>query len=304
MKVRMIGAGAVGAYIGSKLFGNCDFAFIVDSERRERYRKNPLTVSGVSYDFPLVTPEEASKADLVIFATKNFQLDAAMESAAPFIGEGTTIISLLNGITSEEILSRRFGHSKVLYAMIRISSLHSGSEIRPMNPGTIVFGEGDNSRSERVLEIASLFEKADIKYVIPDDSRHEVWWKFMLNCCVNAVSSVMDCTFHEMHDNSDLHQAFFMIGREVQAVAEKEGVVITEDDILDLKRKLNNTNGKTSLLQDVLAGRQTENEYFCGAVSALGRKHGVPTPCNDFLSKLVEASSYVHRMRLDSKSTL
>ena len=126
----------------------------------------------------------------------------------------------------------------------------------------------------------------------------------MLNCCVNAVSSVMDCTFHEMHHNAELHQAFFMIGREVQAVAEKEGVVITEDDILDLERKLNNTNGKTSLLQDVLAGRQTENEYFCGAVSALGRKHGVPTPCNDFLSKLEEASSYVHRMRLDSKSTL
>ncbi len=303
MKVGIVGAGAVGAYVASRLFGNCELSLIVDGERYERYRRNPLSVGGVKYDFDLVTPEMGRRMDLVIFATKNFQLEEAMETASPFISDGTTIISLLNGITSEEVLSERFGSEKVLYAMIRISSIHSGNEIRPMNQGTIVFGEKDNAVSERVKEISALFERSGILYTVPRDSRHEVWWKFMLNCCVNAVSSVMDCTFHEMHDNSELHKAFFMIGREVQAVAAREGVVITEDDVLDLKRKLNDTNGKTSLLQDVLAGRRTENEYFCGAVSALGRKHGIPTPCCDFLSKLVDASSHVHRLRLENGST-
>lgn len=296
MKVRIIGAGAVGAVVGWKLYKHADLAFIVDEERKERY-SGGLAVNGEVIDFRFLTPSEADTADLLIFAVKNFSLEDAADEASPFVGENTVILSLLNGIEAEEKLSERFGAEKVLYGFITdLSSVHDGTETTCFSGGgNIVFSEKDNTRSARVEEIAALFDEAGQRYTIPENIMHEKWWKFMLNTCFNTLSAILIADYAAISSNSDFIRAVRLEAREVQTVAKKEGVIITQDDIEEMIRRVTalQDHGKTSMLQDVLSHRETENRYFAGAVSRLGKKHSVETPISDFLSILLEAKRRV-----------
>lgn len=296
MKVRIIGAGAVGAVVGWKLYKHADLAFIVDEERKERY-SGGLAVNGEVIDFRFLTPSEADTADLLIFAVKNFSLEDAADEASPFVGENTVILSLLNGIEAEEKLSERFGAEKVLYGFITdLSSVHDGTETTCFSGGgNIVFSEKDNTRSTRVEEIAALFDEAGQRYTIPENIMHEKWWKFMLNTCFNTLSAILIADYAAISSNSDFIRAVRLEAREVQTVAKKEGVIITQDDIEEMIRRVTalQDHGKTSMLQDVLSHRETENRYFAGAVSRLGKKHSVETPISDFLSILLEAKRRV-----------
>ena len=255
MKVRIIGAGAVGAVVGWKLYKHADLAFIVDEERKERY-SGGLAVNGEVIDFRFLTPSEADTADLLIFAVKNFSLEDAADEASPFVGENTVILSLLNGIEAEEKLSERFGAEKVLYGFITdLSSVHDGTETTCFSGGgNIVFSEKDNTRSVRVEEIAALFDEAGQRYTIPENIMHEKWWKFMLNTCFNTLSAILIADYAAISSNSDFIRAVRLEAREVQTVAKKEGVIITQDDIEEMIRRVTalQDHGKTSMLQDVL----------------------------------------------------
>ena len=292
MNVRIIGAGAVGSVVAWKLYRHADMAFIVDEERSRRYADG-LIVNGERIRFSLLTPSQADRADLLIFAVKNFQLDNAMDEAAPFIGDSTVILPLLNGIEAEAVLSERFGAEKVLYGFITdLSSTHSGVEtICFSKGGNIIFGERNNVVSERVRDITRLFDEAGQKYSVPDDILHEKWWKFMLNTCFNTISAILEADYAAISSNGPFIRAVRLIAREVQRVGAAEGVTISQEDIEEMIRRVTalRDHGKTSMLQDVLAGRETENRYFAGAVSRLGKLHSIPTPLSDFMAIMLEA---------------
>ena len=296
MKVRIIGAGAVGTVVARRLYGHADVAFIVDEEREKKYQDG-LVINGERIVFPLKTPSDPDDADLLIFAVKNFQLDDAMDEAEPFVSDSTVIMSLLNGIEAEGHLSERFGDGKVLYSFITdLSSNHSGVETTCFsNGGNIVFGEKDNAKSERVMAIKALFDEAGQKYTIPSDILHEKWWKFMLNTAFNTLSAILEADYAAISGNRDFIRAVRLIAREVQTVARREGVILTGDDVDEMIRRVSalQDHGKTSMLQDVQACRETENRYFAGAVSRLGKKYSIPTPISDFVAILLEAKRYV-----------
>lgn len=292
MNVQIVGAGAVGTAVGWKLKDHCNLAFIIDEERKERYSAG-LVYNGERIDFRFLSDGEGEKADLLIFAVKNMQLDEAISEALPFSDDETVVMSLLNGIEAEDALSAAFGAEKVLYAFITdLSSVHSGLETTCFSDGgRIIFGEKDNSVTERVSSIASLFETAGQKYTIAEDIQHEKWWKFMLNTCFNTLSAILIADYAAISSNTDFIRAVRLIAREVQRVAAAEGVVLTQDDVEEMIRRVTSLrdHGKTSMLQDVLSGRDTENRYFAGAVSRLGKKHGIQTPLADFMQILLEA---------------
>ena len=298
MNVRIVGAGAVGAVVARKLYKAADVAFIVDEERLERY-KDGLIINGERIVFQLRTPADPDKADLLIFAVKNFQLDDAMDEAEPFVSDSTVILSLLNGIEAEERLASRFGSGKVLYSFITdLSSNHSGLETTCFSDGgNIVFGEKDNARSDRVMEIKALFDAAGQKYTIPDDILHEKWWKFMLNTCFNTLSAIIDADYAAISSSRDFIRAVRLVAREVQTVAAAEGIKLSQSDVEEMIARVTSLrdHGKTSMLQDVEAARETENRYFAGAVSRLGKKHSIAVPLCDFIQILLEARRDVIR---------
>ncbi len=296
MRVGIIGAGAIGLVVANVLAGHADLCFIADKERKDRYSEG-LFYNGKRLQVPVRTPDEAEMMDILIYAVKNFSLPDAIELSRPFAGEKTILLPLLNGIDAEEELGIAFGPEHVLYAFITdISSVHQGMETTCFSgSGNIVFGEKDNSRTARIDAIASLFDEAGQRYTIPEDIRHEKWWKFTLNTCFNTLSAILDADYAAITGNRDFIRLVRIIAKEIQGIASREGVTISQDDIEEMIRRVTllRDHGKTSMLQDVLAHRETESRYFAGAVSRLGRKHSIPTPYCDFIQIMLEARRHV-----------
>ncbi len=297
-QVTIIGSGAVGAMYGLRLhqlLGKENVVFLADQQRRERYANEALYLNGEKVDFTFVDPKDAKKSDLVIIATKNLQLEEAVKQIKHAVGEHTAILSLLNGIESEKKLGQTYGEEHVLYGFaVGLNSTHIGNRIDFSKEGRIVFGERDNSKSRRVEAICSLFQRAHIDYVVPEDIRLELWNKFMLNTAFNTISALCRATYGDLKQES-VKTLAWKASKEVQAVGQKEGVFLTEGMIEQNYQVVTSLgfDGKTSMCQDMEAGRETENNWFCSAVVRLGEKYAIPTPTCEILSLLVEASEGV-----------
>lgn len=286
--VHIIGLGAVGATYGSILhdYDSTCVKVIIDDERLSKY-KSGLVINGKRYFFDLQVPKvDDPKAELIIIAVKGLNLQETIHAITPLVGSDTIILSLLNGITSEEILSETFGRDKVLHGFsVGIDALRENGEVKFSTMGKIVFGEYYPEVKGKAALVAEIFSKAGINYSIPDDIRKEMWWKFMLNVGINQTSAILGIPYGVYASSTDAQKLLAAACREVLPLAEKEGISLSEADI-DKYIKLIQTlspQSKTSMLQDIEAGRKTEVDSFALAVMDLGKKHNIPTPVNEML---------------------
>ncbi|TLD69080.1 ketopantoate reductase family protein [Phragmitibacter flavus] len=292
--IYLCGLGAVGATYAKAFleFASGSLKVVADEGRIERYRKGGVYLNGERLDVEYLAPSnEAPPADLIIVAVKQHQLDEAVELIAPLVGKDTIILSFLNGIESEEIIGRRCGMKHLLYSfVVETDAVKAGNQIISTKTGIVVFGEEDSSAgSERVTAVRELFEQCGIRHRVPDDMIREMWWKFMLNVGANQVSAVLRCGYGGFVQSPHTQEAMRMACREVVHLAATRGVSLRDEDIekcFEIFGRLA-PEGKTSMLQDVDAGRRTEVELFAGTVGRLGRELGVATPVNDLLYELI-----------------
>lgn len=292
--IAILGCGAVGALYGLRLhnlLGKEHVCFLVDEERKKRYTQEGIYLNDQIAPFQYCTSKEAPVADLIILATKNHHLTDAISMLQPVVGPETAILSLLNGIESERELSKAFGKEKVLYSFaVGLNSTHIGNRITYTKEGRIVFGEKNNEKTERVKEISALFDRAGISYLVPENIERELWNKFMLNTAYNTLSGLLSATYGDL-DQDPVWNLAQKVCKEVQSVAKAEGVLLPASLIEENHRIVTSLGfaGKTSMCQDMDAGRKTENQWFSGTVIKLGKVHGIPTPTCEVLSALVEA---------------
>ena len=291
-KVILCGLGAIGTIYADKLekFDAKNFKVLVDEARLERYKKNPIKFNGRQLNFDYILPsEEDFKADLIILATKFAGLKDAIKNIKNFVKEDTVILSLLNGVTSEDIIADVYGKDKMLYSyFIGHSSVRCGNSVTHDDVNTIVFG-AENNLGENVVAVKNFFDKVGINYKIPDDIKRSMWLKFMLNVSANQPTAILRMTFGDMFENTHFMKFAENIMREVQSVAKAEGVRNTETMVDEALKHLKTMTpeGKTSMLQDVEAGRKTEVDMFAGTVIELGKKHGIPTPYNKIMKEMI-----------------
>lgn len=291
-KVILCGLGAIGTIYADKLekYDAKNFKVLVDEARLERYKKNPIKFNGRQLDFDYILPsEEGFKADLIILATKFAGLKDAIKNIKNFVKEDTVILSLLNGVTSEDIIADVYGKDKMLYSyFIGHSSVRCGNSVTHDDVNTIVFG-AENNLGENVVAVKNFFDKVGINYKIPDDIKRSMWLKFMLNVSANQPTAILRMTFGDMFENTHFMKFAENIMREVQSVAKAEGVQNTETMVDEaLKHLMTMTpEGKTSMLQDVEAGRKTEVDMFAGTVIELGKKHRISTPYNKIMKEMI-----------------
>ena len=289
--VLICGIGAVGSIYAQKIqkFSPKDLKILVDEERFTRYSKNPMVFNGKDLVLDYVLPENKDfKADLIIIATKYDGLSDAVKNIKNFVKSDTVILSLLNGVTSESIIAKEYGQDKLLLSyFIGHSAMREGRFITHDGAGKIVFGSKNVDKSKE-LRVKEFFDRVGIDYEIPDDMEHALWLKFMMNVSTNQPSAILRMTFGEMNANEKFLEFSRKLMREVQAVAKAEGVKNTDimiDEALEAVSEMI-PEGKTSMLQDVLAGRKTEVEMFAGAMIEFGKKHNIPVPYNRFMYEL------------------
>jgi 2-dehydropantoate 2-reductase len=201
------------------------------------------------------------------------------------------LLSILNGIESEDQIAAVYGADKILYSIaVGIDAVRQEDNITFSQQGKIFFGEAKNTHlTERVLRVQSLFNRAGIIYETPDDMIRTLWWKFMINVGINQVSAALGAPFLVFHNSHEARGLMESAMREVMAIAQAEGINLSEKDIESWNSFLFNLSpqGKTSMLQDVEAKRKTEVEIFAGKVIELGKKHGIPTPVNQTLYRFI-----------------
>jgi 2-dehydropantoate 2-reductase len=288
--IAIVGAGALGAAYASIFYDknkSC-VSFVAAGDRYDRLRKHGVIVNSKQYNIPVSRPDDLSvPSDLVIVAVKDQHLQAAIQDIKNRIGAQTTIMSVMNGIESEEQIGAVYGMEKVLYAIVvGIDALRVGNKVNYLNQGKTFFGEAQNTiLTERVKRVQELFDKMGINYETPPDMIRNIWWKFMINVGINQASAVLRAPYAVFQTSPEAINLMETAMHEVIMIAAKKGIKLSAADIEHFSKVLSGLNplGKTSMLQDIEAGRKTEVEMFAGKVIELGRKLDIATPVNEKL---------------------
>ena len=296
-KVGILGMGAIGGLLAAQIYDyNPQSVYILGEQKRiKRYQDEGwITVNGKDYDFTGLSPEASQTLDLIILSVKYHHLEKAIPLMKPFMNENTIIISLMNGIDTENEIGAVYGMEKLLYSFIvEISAVKKGKKITA-NKGKIVF----NSlipNDKKVMALSEFFNRTQIVYEIADDIMKEIWWKFMINVGVNQVSAVLDAPYGKCQKIDEIRELMDGAMKEVIALSKLEGANLTREDLMRWYPILDalNPDGMTSMLQDMRGKRKTEVEMFAGVVSRLGKKHKLPTPVNDILYQLIKAKEEI-----------
>lgn len=293
--VLLCGLGAIGSIYAVKISQNKEskLSVLVDEARLIRYKNSSLVFNGQEYSFNYITKDSSFVADLIIIATKNNQLPNVIDSIKNFVGRDTIILSLLNGLKSEDILSDVFGKDKVLYSYyIGHTSTRIGRNVTHDDVYKTVFGENDNSQySNNVLVVKNFFDKVGVKYEIPVDMEYSKWWKFLVNVGYNQASAVLNASYGDFQKSEATNDIAINLMKEAADVAKAVGVKNTDKLIPEVLKVIATMlpETRTSMLQDVDAERQTEVDVFAGYVSELGKKYGINTPYNDMFFKIIKA---------------
>lgn len=294
--VLVCGIGAVGSIYANKIneYNSEYLRILVDEARLEKYKKNPKIFNGKPLIFNYILPsDETFKADLIIIATKFDGLKDTIKNIENFVKDDTIILSLLNGVTSEDMIAQKYGWKHILLSyFIGHSAMRDGNIITHDGIGDVVFGvkHGVGTDAQDVELLKKYLDKVGLTYKTPDDMERALWLKYMLNVSSNQSSAILGMTFGQMQTNKKFMEFLINVMKEVQTIAKAEGVKNTETMIDEALVSFNKMipDGKTSMLQDVEAKRKTEVEMFGSTIVKIGEKHNIPTPYNLVMRDMLE----------------
>lgn len=292
--VALLGAGAVGSYIiwGLSKLPNIRFGIIAEGSRAARLRDEGCSINNVTYHPQVWSPQEAKGVDLLIVALKYGALPGALATIREAVGPDTTVMSLMNGVDSEEIIAGAIDSKQILPALIKIASRHDGNGVRfnPEKTIGIVFGEAQAPfESERVLAIEALMRSADIHIRHTDYINEEIWCKFRLNVCNNLPQAILGAGVGCYRDSVHMQAISDGLRRELEAVAAAKGIDLRIADAAAGRGSAVPPTARYSTLQDLDAGRHTEIDMFSGALMRMGAELGIPTPYNEYTYHMIKA---------------
>ncbi len=307
MKIVIAGAGAIGGYIGARLAKvGADVVLFARGPHLVAMREHGLRVESEGSSFevrPQVTGDLASigVADVVILGVKAHSLTALAPQLKPLLGPDTAVVSTqngipwwyfqrhgeaLNGLRLESVdpggvIADSIEPERVIGSLVYFATeILAPGVIRHDDGNRISFGEPDGSRSERCRELAEAFIAAGFRCPVTTRMRHEIWVKLLGNIAFNPISALTGTTLAQMIRHPEVSRLIRQIMAEAECVAAKLGIVlpISIDQRIAGAEKVG--AHKTSMLQDLEAGKPLELEAIVGAVVELAGRLAVPVPAN------------------------
>jgi len=296
MKFLIAGAGAIGGYIGAKLSrSGADVSLFARGPHLQAMQKHGLQIRSADGDFtahPQIVADlkPASPVDVIVLGVKAHGLTALAPQLSPLISENTTVVSTQNGIPwwyfedpplervdPGGVIAKSIPHKNVLGSIVYFATdIVEPGVIRHNEGNRISLGEPDGSRSDRGRAIAEALIKAGLRVPFSTRLRHEIWVKLLGNVAFNPLSALTRATLAQMVHDPEVRSLVRNIMMETEAVATKLGMElpITIDQRIAGAEKVG--EHKTSMLQDLEAGRPMEIEAIAGAIVELGDRLGVP----------------------------
>jgi 2-dehydropantoate 2-reductase len=317
MKIAIIGAGAIGGYVGVKLaLAGEDVTFIVRGANLEAISKNGVKLimdDGTEHIASNVKAtndyDKAGKQDIIVLAMKAHQLEAIADDIHKLIGPETVIVTMQNGIpfwyfhnhggklAGSRVhsvdptgkITDKIPADKVIGCVVYpASELIAPGVIRHIEGDRFPVGELDGSSSDRVNAVSACFTNAGFKAPVLDNIRSEMWLKLWGNLTFNPISALSHSTLQDICQFPLTRELAAAMMTEAQTVANKLGIefrVTLEKRIAGAEKV---GKHKTSMLQDVEAGRDPEIDALVGSVVELGRLTETPTPHIDTVYALVK----------------
>ena len=317
MRIAIIGAGAIGGYVGVKLaLAGEQVSFIARGANLEAIRRHGMKLimqDGSEHVAREVVATNdyaaAGVQDLVVLAMKAHQLEAVVDDLPKLIGPDTLIVTMQNGVPfwyfhehggalagtplksvdpSGRIAAAIPAKQVIGCVVYPASELVAPGVVRHIEGDRFPVGELDGSASARVQRVADCLVKAGFKSPVLDNIRAEIWLKLWGNLTFNPISALAHATLVDICQYPPTHALAAAMMTEAQAVANKLGITfrVSIDKRIAGAEKIG--KHKTSMLQDIEAGRAPEIDALVGSVVELGRLTGTPTPHIDAAYALVK----------------
>ena len=235
---------------------------------------------------------QAHGVDLLIVALKYGALPGALDSIRTIVSERTVVMSLMNGVDSEELIAAQVGAAHVLPALIKVAS-HRAEDGVWFDPETtigIIYGELTAPfDSDRVQAVRALFADTGIHFRMTEHIREEIWSKFRLNVCNNLPQAILGAGVGCYSDSAHIKAISDGLLRELEAIAAAKGIDLSKAAAASTHGSTVPPTARYSTLQDLDAGRHTEIDMFSGALMRMGRELGIPTPYNEYTYHMIKA---------------
>lgn len=292
MKVALIGAGAVGAYIIKGFLDSkkedVTFTVIAEGDRKKRLQDNGIKINGQMYYPDVKTANEAGAQDMVVVATKLTALLDVEKTVKLLVKDDTVVMSLMNGAESEDVLIKAVGKEHVLYSVIYIASRRFEDRIEydATYNTTIHYGAHDTDNGPQMEEMVKrAFSGSGINAVKSDDILFAVWKKYAMNIVNNLPQAVISAPA-AMYTRSE-HGLFLSnhLWQEVIKIAKIEGVNLpSETGIYECA-----DSSRYSTLQDIDNKRHTEVDSLCGYLIKIAKENSIEVPFIEYTYHAIKA---------------
>ena len=299
MEILIIGAGAVGGLFGALLAPVTAVTFFTtNAAHAEAINRDGLALTGMdgrTRRIPataLTDPRRyGRRADLALVCTKARATARAAETAGLLLADDGLALTLQNGLGNLEQIQDAVGKARAAAGTTaQAATLLGPGLVRHAGAGPTVLGAG-HDQADKVASVADLFNRAGIPATITGDVEALLWSKLVVNVGINALTALLRVPNGTLAEFAECDALMDLCVAEAEAVARALGVALPGGDQLQRIREVcaRTSANRSSMLQDILAGRSTEVEVINGAVVRLGEESGVPTPVNALLTQLVKA---------------
>jgi 2-dehydropantoate 2-reductase len=289
MRIVVLGTGGVGGFFGGWLArAGEDVTFIARGEHLRAIKANGLKVDSTDGDFVIYPARatddvsEVGETDLVILGVKAWQVPEAARAIKPIVDRNTTVLPLQNGVDAVPQLLAELEDENIIGGLCRIVSFvvapghirHAG--FKP----SIIIGELDNRRTERIVNIEQVFKRAGLEITIAGDIQVALWTKFLFIASFSGVGAMANAPAGTIRSDPKWRTQMTKAMEEIYALAHARGIKLPSDSVDNVMAAIDGlpADATSSMQRDIAAGKPSELDSQNGAVVRMARETGIEFP--------------------------
>lgn len=296
----MFGTGGVGGYFGGRLArAGEDVIFIARGEHLRAIKENGLRVDSTDGDF-VINPARATEdvgevgeTDLMILGVKAWQVPEAARTIKPVVRSKTTVLPLQNGVEAVQQLVDELGRENVIGGLCRIVSFVVGpGHIRHAGfKPSIIIGELDNRRTDRITKIEEVFKRAGLEITIAADIQVALWTKFLFIASFSGVGAMANAPAGVVRTDPKWRTLILKAMEEIYALAHARGIKLPPDSIDKVMASVDALpeDATSSMQRDIAGGKPSELESQNGAVVRMARDSRIDVPTHTLIYEALTA---------------
>ncbi|PFL17275.1 2-dehydropantoate 2-reductase [Bacillus cereus] len=288
MRILVLGAGGVGGFFGGRLVEKGeDVTFLVRRKRKQQLEEKGLVIRSVNGDFSfqpkLITKEDRTAPfDVILFSTKAYHLNEAIQDLKPFVGENTVIIPLLNGIAHVSLLQKEFGVEKVIGGLCFIETTlnDQGEIVQTSAANRLLFGEMKPQDSERIKHIAKVFAGTKSSFVLSENITQDMWHKYLFITVMSGVTTLMRAPIGPIRESEGGHDFIRNLFEESVQIMRRLGAPLKDNIVEDHMKTIDKISYdmKSSMQRDMEKGSLVEGEHLQGYLLGLAKQFSIEAP--------------------------